>query len=118
MANTYFGKPRVLILCQCGRGAVRLFYRHGNWACRRCHKALFASQRHNTEGRKRLKAARLRLQLNALPDIYEPMPIKPKWQQRLAYQRIRSRIQALEAQAKVRKFKKELPIGLFAYRIG
>jgi len=34
------------------------------------------------------------------------MPLKPKWIRRRTYQRIRNEIQAFEAKAKARRFKK------------
>jgi hypothetical protein len=63
-------------------------------------------------------AYKLRLQLGGLPDICEPMPSKPKWTRRKTYRRIRNEIQALEAQAKTRRFKKPLSTQLFAYHVG
>jgi predicted nucleic acid-binding Zn ribbon protein len=45
------------------------------------------------------------------------MPPKPKWTRRRTYQRIRNKIQALEAKTKTR-FKKPLSSQLFAYYIG
>jgi hypothetical protein len=45
------------------------------------------------------------------------MPSKPKWTRRKTYQRIRNEIQALEAKAKMRRFKKRLNAQLF-YHIG
>jgi hypothetical protein len=117
-ARTGFGRPRPLFVCQCGYGARRLFFRCGNLACRTCHKAVYASQKNNQIGRKRLAASKLRLQLGGFPDICEPMPSKPKWRRRRTYQRIRNEIQALEATAKTRRFKKPLSTQLFAYHIG
>jgi len=61
---------------------------------------------------------KLRLQLGGLPDIREPMPPKPKWTRRRTYQRIRNGIQALEAKAKTRRFKKPLSSQLFARHVG
>src|SRR5262249_51446223 len=86
--------------------------------CRRCHRARYVSQRQGSQGRKRLAAAKLRLrQLGGLADIREPFPPKPKWMRR-TYQRIRNEIQALEAQAKTRRFRKPLSRQLFAYHVG
>jgi len=59
-----------------------------------------------------------RLQLGGFPDIREPVPSKPKWTRRRTYQRIRNEIQALEAEAKARRFKKPLGAQLFAYHVG
>jgi hypothetical protein len=73
---------------------------------------------HDQNGRKRLKASKLRLDLGALPDINEPFPPKPKGTRRKTYQRIRNEIQALEAKAKTQHFKKSLNTQLFAYHVG
>jgi hypothetical protein len=78
---TYFGRDRALLACgSCWRRTTRLFARCGTYACRYCHKAVYASQKHDQIGRKRLAAAKLRLiQLNSLPDIHEPVAPKSKW---------------------------------------
>jgi hypothetical protein len=119
-ARTGFGRHRPILLCNsCGRGVIRLFFRYGTYACRHCHKALYASQKNNQIGRKRLAAAKLRLvELGGLPDINEPFPPKPKWTRRKTYQRIRNEIQALEAKAKTQHFRKPLATQLFAYHVG
>src|SRR5262245_36172073 len=67
---THFGKHRAILVCgQCGCGAVRLFGHYGNYACRHCHRALYASQKNDQFGRKRLAATKLRLELGSFPDI-------------------------------------------------
>src|SRR5215831_11265176 len=43
------------------------------------------------------------------------LPSKPKWTRRRTYQRIRNEIQALEAQAKQTRFRKDIDIRTFAY---
>jgi hypothetical protein len=101
----------------CGCGAIRLFFRYGAYACRHCHRALYASQKNNSKGRKRLRACKLRLELGSLPDIREPLPPKPKWTRRRTYQRIRNEIQALEAKAKQTRFRKQIDIRTFAYHV-
>jgi hypothetical protein len=118
--RTGFGKHRAILVCSsCGGGAIRLFNHYGNYACRYCHRAAYASQKYDQIGRKRLAAAELRLlQLGGWPDIREPLPPKPKWQRRRTYQRISNEIQALEAKAKAIHFKKPLSTQLFAYHIG
>jgi hypothetical protein len=113
--KTYFGPHRAVFICTCGRGAIRLFAHYGTCACCHCHNAVYVSQRHDTEGRKRLTACKLRLELGSLPDINEPLAPKPKWKHRKTYQRLRSEIQALEA--KTRQFKKPLEPRLFAYHV-
>jgi hypothetical protein len=115
---THFGKHRAILVCgHCGYGTVRLFCHYGNYACRHCHRALYASQQNDQFGRKRLAAAKLRLELGSIPDSNEPMPPKPKWTRRRTYQRIRHEIQALEAKAKPRRFRKPISTQLFAYHV-
>lgn len=106
------------ICSSCSGGAIRLFGHYGNYACRFCHRAVYASQKNDQIGRKRLAASKLRLlQLGGLPDINEPMPPKPKWQRRKTYQRITNEIQALEAKAKTQRYRKPLSTQLFAYHV-
>jgi hypothetical protein len=116
--RTGFGKPRPIFVCECGYGARRLFLRHGHLACRHCHRLTYASRQCDSNTRKRLQASKLRLTLGGLPHINETMPPKPKWTRRRTYQRIRNEIQALEAKAKTRRFKKPLGSQFFAYHIG
>jgi hypothetical protein len=116
---TYFGKHRAVFVCSsCHGGANRLFDRYGSYACRYCHRALYASQKYNQVGRKRLAACKLRLQLGGFPDMSEPVPSKPKRIRRRTYQRMRNHIQALEAEARTRRFKKPLSTQIFAYCVG
>lgn len=72
----------------------------------------------NQIGRKRLAAAKLRLRLGGMPGINEPFPPKPKWTRRKTYQHVRNEIQALEAEAKTRRFRKPIATQLFAYHVG
>ena len=58
--KTGFGYPRALFLCECGRSAVKIYYRHQNLACRSCSNAIHGSQTRNKRGRSILKAIRLR----------------------------------------------------------
>jgi hypothetical protein len=116
--RTGLGAPRAILVCSCGYGAIRLFARYGSYACRHCHKAVYASQKYDQIGRKRLQAAKLRLtRLNGWPDIHEALPAKPKWTRRRTYQRISKEIQALEAQAKQTRFRKQIDIRTFAYHV-
>jgi hypothetical protein len=116
--RTGFGRHRAILVCSsCGCGAIRLFGHYGNYACRYCHRAAYASQKNNQIGRKRVQASKLRLQIGGWPDINEPMPSKPKWTRRRTYQRVRNEIEALEATAKTRRFRKPLSTQLFAYHV-
>jgi hypothetical protein len=116
--RTGLGAPRAIFVCSCGYGAIRLFARHGTYACRHCHRALYASQRYNQIGRKRLAASKLRLlQLGSLPDIREPMPCKAKWKHHRTYNKAREHLDKLEAPIKAHRFKKPLSTQLCAYHI-
>jgi len=117
-ARTGFGKPRPLFICECGYGARRLFFKYGSLACRECHKLSYASQQQDVITRKRLSAAKLRLQLGGLPDINEPLPAKLKWKHRKRYQALRNQIHNLEASIKTYPFRKPLSTKLFAYHVG
>src|SRR5262245_31112071 len=117
--RTGLGRHRAILVCgSCSCGAIRLFSHYGNYACRHCHKALYASQKQHSIARKRLQASKLRLQLGGWPDISEPMPSKPKWTRRRTYQHILNEIQVLEATAKTRRFRKPIATQLFAYHVG
>jgi hypothetical protein len=115
--RTGLGAPRAILVCSCGYGAIRLFARYGTYACRHCHKALYASQKQHSIARKRLQASKLRLKLGGWPDIREPMPSKPKWKHKKRYQRLRNQAQVLEAQANQTRFRKQIDIRTFAYHV-
>jgi hypothetical protein len=115
---TYFGKARAVFVCSsCRGGAIRLFGKDGNYACRFCHRAQYLSQKQKTASRKRLAACKLRLELGGWPDIHEAMSSKPKWTRRRTCQRIRHRIRALEVEAKRTRFRKEIDIRTFSYHV-
>ena len=118
--RTGFGKHRAILVCSsCGGGAIRLFGRYRNYACRFCHRAVYASQKNNQFARPRLQASKLRLlQLGGWPDIREPLPPKPKWTRHKRYQKLRNQIQELEAQANRTRFRKQIDIRTFAYHVG
>jgi hypothetical protein len=118
--RTGFGRHRPILVCNsCHCGTIRLFGHYGNYACRFCHRAQYLSQKQHSIARKRLSAAKLRLKrLGGLPDINEPLPPKPKWQRHMTYQHIRNEIQALEATAKTRCFRKPIATQVFAYHVG
>lgn len=107
-----------MLLCnQCDRGTIRLFCRYGTFACRRCHKAVFACQKYDQIGRKRLAASKLRLQLGGLPSIDEPIALKAKWKHQQTYKNARKQLDRLEAPIKAYRFRKPLSASLFAYYV-
>jgi hypothetical protein len=75
---THFGRRRAILVCgSCSCGAVRLFAHYGTYACRHCHRAQYASQKRDKNGRRPLAAAKLRLRLGGLPSTTEPIPPSP-----------------------------------------
>jgi hypothetical protein len=54
---------------------------------------------------------------NPTSAIREPMPSKPKWKHKKRYQTLRNQAEALEAQAKRTRFRKEVDIRTFAYHV-
>src|SRR5262245_14995688 len=85
--RTGFGRHRPVLTCRCGRSIRRLFFQYGSMACQDCHQLQYVSRQRDYNGRKRLSAAKLRLQLGSLSDIAEPLPAKPKWQRKKTYRR-------------------------------
>jgi hypothetical protein len=68
---THFGRHRAILVCSsCGGGAIRLFGHYGNYACRYCHRAVYASQKYDQFGRKRLQASKLRLTNSAVGQTF------------------------------------------------
>src|SRR5262245_2246675 len=115
---THFGKRRAILVCRsCAGGAIRLYGHYGNYACRFCHRPQYLSQKQKSASRKRLAAAKLSLKLGGWPDIHEPLPPKATWKHKKRYQRLRNQIQALEAQAKQTRFRKQIDIRAFAYHV-
>src|SRR5262245_25969255 len=91
--RTHFGKHRAILVCSsCAGGAIRLYGHYGNYACRFCHRAIYASQKNNQIARKRLAASKLRLTLGGWPNINSPVPPKPKWQHRRTYNKARKQL--------------------------
>jgi hypothetical protein len=64
-ASAICGSSQNCMECECGRAVCRVYFRHQHLACRRCWNAVYASQKYDQNGRKRLKASKLRLDLPA-----------------------------------------------------
>ena len=58
--KTGFGLPRFAFICECGRTVIKLYFRHGNLACRRCCNVTYASRTLDKRTRPVLQAIRLR----------------------------------------------------------
>jgi hypothetical protein len=109
------GKHVLAIVCQCGRNTKRLFYHHGRYACRHCHKADYLIQ-HLSPGRRKIwKSARKRLEWNGSPTDYA-LPKRPKGKNRKHYLKAIDEIASLEQKAhKLRN--RTIDSRYFAYHI-
>jgi hypothetical protein len=58
--RTGFGSARAVFICECGRPVVSLYFRYGNLACRRCTKAIYASQVCGKHSRPALQTHRIK----------------------------------------------------------
>jgi hypothetical protein len=58
--KTGFGLPRFAFICDCQRPTIKLYFRHGNLACRRCWNLTYASRTLDKRTRPVLQAIRLR----------------------------------------------------------
>src|SRR5262245_60533017 len=67
--GTGYGLPRFAFVCDCGRPVISLYLHHGNLSCCRCCNAIYASQKYDQIGGKRLAACKLRLELGGFPDV-------------------------------------------------
>jgi hypothetical protein len=115
--KTGYGLPRFAFICQCGRPVISLYFHRGNLSCRRCCNAIYTSQKYDQTGRKRLAACKLRLELGGFPSINEALPKKAKWKHRKRYQRLRNRVERLEAEIRSYRFQKAIDTRVFAYGV-
>jgi hypothetical protein len=58
--KTNYGLPRFAFICDCQRPTIKLYFRHGNLACRRCWNVTYASRTLDKRTRPVLQAIRLR----------------------------------------------------------
>jgi hypothetical protein len=67
--KTGFG-IRHAFICACQRPVIKLYYRHRNLGCRRCHNAIMASQTLGQRSRPILQAARIQSFLDNKPRLF------------------------------------------------
>jgi hypothetical protein len=68
--KTGFGgnyRPRPLFICRCGHSVTKLYFTYGSLKCRRCTKAVYASQVLDKRTRPILQSIRLHSFIKALP---------------------------------------------------
>jgi hypothetical protein len=113
--KTGMGKQRPLIVCQCRRNTQILFYHHGRYACRFCHKADYLCQRISKARTRLWQAARLRIELNGSPNDYK-LPPRPRGRHHKTYVRLRDRIASLELKGR-RARRREIDSRYIAYHL-
>ena len=116
LVRTGKGKPRPLIICQCRRSTQFLYHHNGRYACKRCHRAHYLSQRQSKAGRKLWKAAKKRIKVNAIPRPFDSIPSMSRYKHHKRYKKLVQEIQQLEAQARHSTIK-GFDIGTLAYHL-
>jgi hypothetical protein len=93
----HFGGWRPWFICiRCNRRVGKLYNNGASLRCRHCLDLWYASQRRGAKSRCYLRALKLRLRLNGIANLGEPIPDRPKWMHRRTYERLRRRLQNLE----------------------
>ena len=111
--RTGFGGPRPLLVCSCGRSYKLLYEYYGRWACRRCLKATYLSERISHCRQKLWKAAKIRVRNGGTPT--ESLK-RPRGRHRKTYQRAQDQIHSLELKARKAK-NKQFDSRYFAYHL-
>jgi DNA-directed RNA polymerase subunit RPC12/RpoP len=98
-SRCHFGGFRPWFKCaRCNRQVGKLYNTGASLTCRRCLDLWYASQRRGVKSRHYLKALKLRLRLNGVANLRDPMPERPKGMHKRTYERLRRRLQKLEEQ--------------------
>ena len=112
--KTHFGRPRPTIKCSSCKMNYQILYEYyGRWACRRCLKATYLSERVSHSRQKLWKATKLRLKNGGTPT--ESLK-RPRGRHRKQYQRIQDQIHQLEMKAR-KAYKREFDSRYFAYHL-
>jgi hypothetical protein len=94
-----FGGFRPWYKCRdCDRRVGKLYSTGASLACRRCLDLWYSSQRRGAKSRIYLQALKLRLRLNGIASLAEPIPPRPKGMHERTYQGLRRKLEGLERQ--------------------
>ena len=94
----HYGGARPWLHCLCGRRVAKLFKGLGGYYCRQCFdNPRYASQTKSTQGRLHFEACKLRLRLGGIASLTQPFPERPRGMHRKTYERLRRRVERLEA---------------------
>jgi hypothetical protein len=75
----------------CGRRVALLYGAGELFACRRCYRLAYASQRETPLYRGVNRAQKIRMRLGGSPDLLQPFPRRPRGMHRRTYMRLRAR---------------------------
>jgi hypothetical protein len=96
-SRCHFGGGRPWFMCgRCDRRVGKLYNTGASLACRCCLDLWYASQRRGAKSRSYLQALKLRLRLNGIASIAEPIPERPRRMHRETYQRLCQKLEELE----------------------
>jgi hypothetical protein len=94
----HFGGTRPWLHCLCGRRVARLFKGLSGYYCRQCSdNPRYASQTKSKQRRLAFAAGKLRLRLNGMASLSEPLPERPRGMHRRTFIQLLRRLEALEA---------------------
>ena len=111
--HCHYGGARPYLHCpDCDRRAWRLFRALHGYACRKCcGSPLYESQRRSAQGRRYLRAFRLRQRLGGSRPVLDPLPPRPVGMQRRLYDRLCERIRAAEKALATSRAARSSPFG-------
>jgi hypothetical protein len=87
-----YGGRRPWFLCpvtSCGRKCDKIYLKGGFFACRKCHRLAYASQREPVRQRGLHKARKIRDSLGGSANVFEAFPGRPKGMHQASYRRLR-----------------------------
>ena len=92
--NCHFGGRRPWFTCSahtngryCGRRVAVLYLAGELFACRRCCALAYASQQKDPLVRNVSRSQKIRMRLGGTPDLFGPMPERPRGMWRRTYER-------------------------------
>ena len=94
-----FGGRRPWFICQCGKRVAKLYDTGSIVACRHCLDTIYESQRRGENGRKYLRACRIRLSIGGAPTISRDFPERPWRMHRKNYERTRIKAEKIRRTA-------------------
>jgi hypothetical protein len=95
----HFGGERPWFMCgRCDARVAKLYNTGASLSCRHCNDLWYASQRRGAKSRRYLQALKLRLRLNGIASLAEPIPERPKRMHGRTYRRLAQRLANLEQQ--------------------